>query len=224
MDVGLISDVHANAPALQNVLNEMPAVDLLLHAGDVVRYGPHPNEAIELLEEHDVVAIQGNHDRGVSDDSAFEAFKTRFSPVATESLQWTRNAVTRNSLEYLRSLPSERHCLDSSLHLVHGSPDDPDKYLYPEDYKPDLLADEQALVLGHTHVQAKQSFEQGLIVNPGSVGQPRDGDPHAAYAVLDTDTYSATLHRCEYPISTVQDDILDADGLPDELADRLAGE
>jgi predicted phosphodiesterase len=106
------------------------------------------------------------------------------------------------------------------VRIVHGHPNDPDRYTYPRTFGPDLLGDEDALIMGHTHVQHHEVYDEGVVLNPGSVGQPRDGDPRAAYAVLDLDDMSVTEHRVEYNIERVQQAVREAD-LPAEIGSRL---
>jgi diadenosine tetraphosphatase ApaH/serine/threonine PP2A family protein phosphatase len=117
-------------------------------------------------------------------------------------------------------LPDERTLLDGRVKLVHGHPDDPDRYTYPGDFGPDLLGDEDLLVMGHTHVQHHEAYDEGLVVNPGSVGQPRDGDPDAAYAVVDLDAGTVDERRVSYDVDRVAAAVREA-GLPRRLGERL---
>lgn len=217
MKLGLISDVHANAPALDAVLRDMQEVDVLVHAGDVVGYNPYPNVCVDRLRERDVVSINGNHDRAVCRETEFG-----FHSVAGQAVEWTRDSLTDDRRDWLCDLPTESRVADT-VYLAHGAPGAPDRYTYPEEFTAGLLPDDaDVLVLGHTHVQAKREFPDGVVVNPGSVGQPRDGDPRAAYAALDLDSLDVELHRVEYPVERVQERIQMEDGLDGSLADRLA--
>ncbi len=216
MKVGLISDVHANAPALNAVLADMPAVDAVVHAGDVVGYNPYPNAVVDTFQQEDVTSISGNHDRAVTGDTEFG-----FHSVAGQAVDWTQEALRDDSYRYVADLPVEDEPVDG-VHLAHGAPGAPDRYTYPEEFTGDLLPDDvDSLVLGHTHVQGMEEFLEGVVVNPGSVGQPRDGDPRAGYAVVDVDSLDVELRRVEYPIERVQENIRREEGLPDSLADRL---
>ncbi|MDY7082373.1 MAG: YfcE family phosphodiesterase, partial [Halobacteria archaeon] len=183
MEIGLISDVHGNAPALRKVLSHMPDVEKIIHAGDVVGYNPYPSEVIEIFEERGIQSIQGNHDRAVGGNTAFG-----FNSLAGRAVEWTRENLSTEEIEYVHTLPTEDDFFDGRVHVAHGAPGAPDRYTYPREFSPTLLSDEDVLVLGHTHVQGKRRFDEGAIVNPGSVGQPRDGDPRAAYAVLNFET------------------------------------
>jgi len=217
MRVGLVSDVHGNAPALEAVLEAMPSVDVLVHAGDVVGYGPHPEAVVDTFRRRGIRSIRGNHDRGIG---SIETFADRYSETATRALRWTRDQLSNADRRYLTGLPEELTVADGRLRVVHGSPADPDEYVYPGDISPRLLDGEDVLALGHTHQQVARGFADGLVVNPGSVGRPRDDDPTAAYAVLDLETTALHLRRVEYPVAEVKQAIRRR-GLPDELADRL---
>jgi len=216
--IGLISDVHANLPALEAVLDDMPEVDAYVNAGDVVGYNPYPSECVEAVRERDMATVQGNHDRAVGGDTSFG-----FHSDAGRAVEWTQRHVDEETLDWLDRLPNERETVVEGVRvkIVHGAPGAPDRYTFPRDFSPSLLEGEDVLVLGHTHVQAKREYDEGVVVNPGSVGQPRDNDPHAAYALLDTETHEVELRRVEYPVSQVQDEIRRV-GLPEPLAERLA--
>ncbi len=215
MKIGLISDVHGNAPALKEVLRDMGDVEAILHAGDVVGYNPYPSIVIQKFRELDVRSINGNHDRALIGSSGFG-----FNTLASQGLKWTEKELTKQDIEYLKSLDTEMDFLDGEIHVAHGAPGHPDRYLYPEGFSQDLLGDETVLVLGHTHIQGKSEFPEGTVVNPGSVGQPRDGDPRAGYALLDIDGMDVDLFRVEYPVDEVADKIRSV-GLPERLASRL---
>lgn len=216
--IGLISDVHGNMPALEAVLDDMPEVDAYVNAGDVVGYNPYPSECVEAVRDRGIATVQGNHDRAVAGDTSFG-----FHSDAGRAVEWTQKNVDDETLDWLGELPAERETVVSGVRvkIVHGAPGDPDRYTFPRDFSESLLEGEDVLVLGHTHVQAKREYDEGVVVNPGSVGQPRDNDPRAAYALLDTETHEVELRRVEYPVSQVQDEIRRV-GLPESLAERLA--
>ena len=215
--IGLISDVHGNMPALEAVLDDMPEVDAYVNAGDVVGYNPYPSECVEAVRDRGIATVQGNHDRAVAGDTSFG-----FHSDAGRAVEWTQENVDDETLDWLGELPAERETVVSGVRvkIVHGAPGDPDRYTFPRDFSESLLEGEDVLVLGHTHVQAKREYDEGVVVNPGSVGQPRDNDPRAAYALLDTETHEVELRRVEYPVSQVQDEIRRV-GLPESLAERL---
>jgi putative phosphoesterase len=226
MKVGLLSDVHANRVALEAVLADMPPVDRIVNAGDVVGYNPWPRACVEAMWDPSAVddsapagpvpTVMGNHDRATHTDTAFG-----FNGMAQAGVAHARERLDDEHLEWLGELPDEQTLFDGLVKVVHGHPEDPDRYTYPDMFGPELLGDEQVLVLGHTHVQAAERFDEGVVVNPGSVGQPRDRDPRAAYATLDLDAAEVELHRVEYDVGTVQAAVEDAD-LPEQIGGRLA--
>ncbi|ELY55561.1 metallophosphoesterase family protein [Natronolimnohabitans innermongolicus] len=218
MKVGLISDVHGNRVALEAVLEEMPAVDELLCAGDVVGYNPWPADCVDALRKRGVPTVMGNHDAAVAETAPFT-----FNGMAQAGVDHSRRRLDADHLAWLESLPNERRECDGRIKLVHGHPDDPQRYTrytYPREFSSGLLDDEDVLVLGHTHVQGVERFSEGIVVNPGSVGQPRDGDPRAGYAVADLDALTVETHRVEYDIEAVQAAVAEA-GLPDQIGTRL---
>ncbi|WP_372910461.1 metallophosphoesterase [Salinigranum sp.] len=215
MRLGLISDVHGNRVALDAVLDDMPAVDHLLCAGDVVGYNPWPAECVAAVRDRDVPTVMGNHDRAVASSTPFA-----FNSMAQAGVEYAREHLDDDALAWLASLPDERTLFDDRVKVVHGHPGDPDRYTYPADFAPGMLGGEDLLVLGHTHVQHHAVFEEGVLVNPGSVGQPRDGDPDAAYAVVDLDDRTVEEHRVTYDVDRVVAAIEEA-GLPARLGQRL---
>lgn len=215
MRVGLISDIHSNLPALEAVLEAMPTVDALVCAGDVVGYYTWPGTCVDALAEQAVPTVMGNHDRAVVEDTAF-----RFGGSARAGLEVASERLEPHHRDWLSTLPDDRVLFDDRMRVVHGHPRDPDRYTYPEAVSDGILEDEPVLVLGHTHVQFDVMLEDGLVVNPGSVGQPRDGDPRAAYAVVDLDRLTVELERVEYDIDRTATAAREA-GLPASLASRL---
>ncbi|MFQ3294645.1 MAG: putative phosphoesterase [Halobacteriales archaeon] len=231
MKVGIISDVHSNRVALERVLEDMPPVDDLLCAGDVVGYNPWPGECVDALrgvgelgsavrrklrdDRSAVPTVAGNHDRAVAGGSAFG-----FNKMASAGVEHAKDRLTEAQNAWIERLPTERTEFDGRVKIVHGHPDDPDRYTYPDDFSPTLLEDEDVLILGHTHVQDADIFDDGIVMNPGSVGQPRDQNPRAAYAVLDLDAMAVNLHRVAYNVDAVRDAVQEA-GLPSRIGDRL---
>jgi putative phosphoesterase len=215
MRIAVLSDVHSNRVAFEAVLADMPDVDALICAGDVVGYNPWPAECVELVRERDVSTVMGNHDRAVASGTAF-----RFNSMAQAGVEHARKRLSESQIAWLADLPTERRAFDGRVKIVHGHPDDPDHYTMPEEFSPALLGDEDVLVMGHTHVQHHEIFDEGIVLNPGSVGQPRDGDPRAAYAVLDLDDLTVELHRVEYDVEAVQAAVAEV-GLPSRIGSRL---
>jgi putative phosphoesterase len=208
--VGLISDVHGNAVALDAVLKDMPAVDALVCAGDVVGYGPSPETCLDVLRERGVPTVEGNHDRAVVRGNAYDSGD-----------RYARETLSESALEWLATLPRERVLFDGRLKVVHDHPEERNRYTRPAAFDASLLGDEDVLVLGHTHVQYAEVYDDGIVVNPGSVGQPRDREPDAAYAVVDLAAGTVDLHRVEYDVEQVQERIADTP-IAERNAQRLA--
>ncbi|WP_435177533.1 metallophosphoesterase family protein [Halorussus sp. AFM4] len=215
MRIGVLSDVHSNSVAFEAVLADMPDVDALVCAGDVVGYNPWPAECLETVRERGIPTVMGNHDRAVASGTAF-----RFNRMAKAGVELARERLSEDQLDWLADLPDERREFDGRVKVVHGHPDDPDHYTMPEEFSADLLGEEDVLVMGHTHVQHAEEYAEGVVLNPGSVGQPRDGDPRAAYAVLDLEDRSVDLRRVEYDVDAVREEV-EAVGLPSRIGTRL---
>lgn len=231
--IGLLSDIHSNLEALDSVLQAMPNVDRIVVLGDTVGYGPDPNAVIARLRSIRARAVLGNHDAAMLDPSVLDWF----NPHAAAAARWTATVLSPASRAYLGRLPKfgklGRH------RCVHGSPRKPYIWEYILD---ELQALEILLALGrrlcffgHTHLP-RIFTEEGeripdpdewiplppaALVNPGSVGQPRDGNPNAAFAVVDLERSAVRFHRVPYDIAATQEKIRAA-GLPAMEADRLA--
>jgi diadenosine tetraphosphatase ApaH/serine/threonine PP2A family protein phosphatase len=240
----ILSDIHANLDALEAVLAAWPkgTWDELLVLGDLVGYGPEPNAVIDRVRAlNPLEIIRGNHDKaacGIDDAS-------NFNQVARLAAGWTLESLTPENREYLRDLPLGPIAIDDTLEICHGSPFDEDYYIFDGDDAQHALAasTRQLCLFGHTHLpivfrrhgdvfegftpdadeDTTLVLEPGLqyLVNPGSVGQPRDGDPRAAFAIFDTGVTTLFLKRVAYPVDAAQRRILEA-GLPASLANRLA--
>lgn len=238
MRIAVVSDIHSNLVALDAVLAHAGTVDGVWHLGDVVGYGPDPDGVVARLIEVGAVGVRGNHDAAALGGPEIEWF----NPEARAAAAWTRDTIDGATRAWLSALP-ERHAIDR-MTLVHGSPRDPIREYVSS---PGIALDNLAVLEtdfglhGHTHVPVAfclgtdgplrvvspapggtlQLDGQRALVNPGSVGQPRDGDPDASYLVLDPDAATVTWHRVAYDIPAVQAAIRAA-GLPGRLADRLA--
>jgi len=219
MKVGLLSDVHGNLPALEAVLDDLPTVDAIHCAGDVVGYNPWPAECLELVRETCSLVVQGNHDRTVETPERYAANR-----MAMAGLEHARSELDDEQLTWLDSLPPRTAFADGAYRLVHSHPDPEQlgRYVRPAEFDGmgPYLNDHEGLILGHTHLQHRATVDGSLVVNPGSVGQPRDGDPDAAYAVLDTDAMSVDLRRVSYDVDRVISRVEETD-LPNRTGTRL---
>lgn len=243
--LAVISDIHANIVALDAVLNDIeiqfPEVIEYLCPGDLVGYGPDPTEVIDkILSEKFTVVTKGNHDHAVGgggrDIANFDQYINKFNRYAQQAIQWQAEILTPEEKTFLYQLPSSRTVTNKkneiNIAIIHGSPQYPlDEYIRPntaqqKDLFPFMeLFELRILLLGHTHIPfidtAQSEFGQELIMcNPGSVGQPRDRDPRASYAVLDLDSFSAEIIRVDYDIDEVAKRIARVK-LPDFLRERL---
>ena len=221
MRLAVLSDVHSNLPALQAVLADVDRVGLdgIWVAGDLVGYNPWPNEVLEILRERHVRAIRGNHDR-----AAIGGDMSWFNELAAEAVRWTRVHLTPASVGYLTGLEDRLRLAlpEAVVAMYHGSPRNDDEYVFPWAVDESIvrLADASFVILGHTHMPMVRAFRPGIVVNPGSVGQPRDRDPRAAWGLLDLARRTFDVRRVPYDIDAVANEIRKA-GLPHELADRL---
>jgi diadenosine tetraphosphatase ApaH/serine/threonine PP2A family protein phosphatase len=234
--VGLLSDIHANLVALEAVLAALPAVDALWVTGDTVGYGAEPSEVIALLRQRGALLVQGNHDRAVATGEGLEYFHDRAAEAARMHAAW----LSADERDFLGSLPQIKSV--ERFTLCHGSLRDPLwEYVTSGPAAAASIARSPTPFCcnGHTHVPAlyvedgralrairlanERPYEltTRCLLNPGSVGQPRDGDPRAAYAVLDTTAATATFFRATYHVAEAQRRIRARD-LPEMFADRLA--
>ena len=211
MNVGVLSDIHANLPALEAVIEALHRYDIAawICAGDFVGYGPHPNECIRRVRELSAISVVGNHDLIAVGRLSDE----RCIPLARQSLSWTRSALDDQSRAFLESLPVRAE-LDGVV-VAHGSLADPEEYIARRTRALDELSrsDARALVLGHTH-RALIAREGGrLVLNPGAVGQSRDLRLRARGAVLDTVSLEVRAVAVRYDARKVRRALVDA-GLP----------
>ena len=227
MKVGVISDIHGNRVALRAVLTDMPEVDHLVCAGDVVGYNPWHADCVDAMRGDPaalpegpwptapVPTVIGNHDRAVAGETPF-----RFNGMARAGVEHASGQLDDDQLAWLAALPETLLLFEDRVKIVHGHPEDPDHYTYPDEFGPDLLDGETLLVMGHTHRQHHEVYDDGIVCNPGSVGQPRDGDARAAYAVVDLDERTVHEHRVAYDTAAVVDAV-EAAGLPPRIGARL---
>lgn len=237
MRIAVLSDIHANITALNAVLADAGSVDAIWHLGDVVGYGPEPDAVVDRLRELGAIGVRGNHDAAACGGPEIEWF----NPDAKRAMEWTRAAIGDTTTAWLAALP-ERLVHEGS-ELVHGSPREP----IWEYVTSVAVARANLAVLGapiglhgHTHVPVAWIEDDGAIerhhpepgsslelrdrralINPGSVGQPRDGDPDASYAILDPAAGVVSWHRVPYDVGSVQRAMRGV-GLPASLSARLS--
>ena len=231
----ILSDIHGNDVALQAVMQAAQGeYDAIVCCGDMVGYGPSPNEVVDFCSERCASVVRGNHDKaciGLLD-------LDWFNDTARISAEWTSSTLTLRNAQWLRDLPQGPLPCDD-FELMHGSPRDEDEYLINAGEVEEVAETwwSQLGFFGHTHIQGgfelhrngvqRLRFEEihvvetsGFLVNPGSVGQPRDGDPRAAWAIYDADAKLVRLHRTAYDVSVVEAKIRSC-GLPEVLGMRL---
>lgn len=240
----ILSDIHANLEAFDAVLAaaRTMAYDRVLVLGDLVGYGADPNSVIDTVRDLDPHAlIRGNHDKVGSGLESPEGFNA----IAKSAIRWTYDALTPDNRDWLAALPAGPVVVDDLIEICHGTPFDEDAYVFDDlDALRSLHTSERQLCLfGHTHVQVGYALsgdqftlttmddarplnivlEEGSkhLINPGSVGQPRDGDPRAGFAIVDTDERRVLIYRTPYDIEQARARILE-EGLPEILAQRLA--
>jgi predicted phosphodiesterase len=239
MRVAVVSDIHGNRQAFEAVLDavETEGADELWCLGDLVGYGADPDVCVALAHRYATVCLGGNHDLAVRGDIPLDAF----SRGAELAARWTIEHLSPESMEYLRGLAPQK--LDEAVGLYHASPRDPVWEYVLSSLQAELCFDvlqHRIACIGHSHVAL--SYTRGVgtpatgekreagseldvregewLLNPGSVGQPRDGDPRAAWLLLDTDAWTASYHRTEYDVAAAAAAIRAA-RLPDSLAERL---
>ena len=240
----VVSDIHANLEAFDTVMAEARQLgyDRVILLGDLVGYGADPNAVCERVQDlKPEFLIRGNHDKVGSGVESPEGFNA----VARNAIRWTYDNLRQENRDWLAALPAGPMIVDDLIEICHGTPFDEDAYVFDDlDALRALHAARRPLCLfGHTHVQVGHCLSRDqftvatvedtrpltialdesnrYLVNPGSVGQPRDGDPRAGFGIVDTTAREMTIYRVEYPVSKAQARILE-EGLPDVLAQRLA--
>jgi predicted phosphodiesterase len=237
MRVAILTDIHANLPALEAVLDACTPYDAVWVMGDVVGYGPYPDDVVARLRKEQAVAVRGNHDAAVLGDLDTSVF----NEDARLAVDWTAERIGTATRHWLEGLPETR--VEDGFTLAHGSPRDPLwEYLITVPLARRNFAhfETRHAIVGHTHVPRVYRDDGGhieviapgegsrivlderrCILNPGGVGQPRDGDPRACAMVLDTETSTIEWLRVAYPVERVQARMRRA-GLPPRLVERLA--
>ena len=237
MKYAIIADIHANLEALQVVLEDTKNEKCTHYAclGDVVGYNANPKECLDIIRASGMPCVKGNHDEYCSGDTNLEGF----NPHAAEAVNWTRHQLTEEDRQWLRDLKYTR--LVASFSIVHATLDGPQRWGYVFDRLAAAASftyqNTSVCFFGHTHVplafikegnvrgglyqRIKLEVGRKYFINVGSVGQPRDGDPRAAYVIFDLIENVIELRRIQYDYTITQKKILDAD-LPPRLAERIA--
>jgi putative phosphoesterase len=233
--VAVITDIHGNLPAFQATLSRIDelGIEVVYCGGDLVGYGPHPNEVCALIQERAVPTIYGNYDYAIARDDhdcGCAYVNTHDRELGQQSVEWTLAHTGKEAKDFMRGLPFDlRFALGKQrVRLVHGSPRKVNEYLFED--KPArtferiaALADCDVLVFGHTHKPWTHSYGGVLFVNCGSVGKPKDGDPRAGFALLEVDPEGivvASIERVPYDAEAVAREVAAA-GLPGEYAEKL---
>lgn len=239
MSILVISDIHANLTALKAVITDAGEFEAVWFLGDLVGYGPDPNECIELLRSQpNLVALTGNHDAATLKKLSTDSFNSE----ARRAVRWTQRQISKENLAYLGGLPAKVQVSDD-VTLAHGSPRQPiwEYILNTRSATENFYFFETPYCfVGHTHLPSIFKFSENdsdadlfvplenspfsmysrMIINPGSVGQPRDRDPRAAYVLFDAEKDEIEFRRVEYDVNQVQERMREAD-LPDRHIDRL---
>jgi putative phosphoesterase len=232
--VAVITDIHGNLPALQAALARIDelGIERVFCGGDLVGYGPHPNEVCALIAQRAIPTIYGNYDFAIArdqEDCGCAYVTAHDRELGQRSVEWTLVHTSQDAKDFMRGLPFDLHFAlgEVEAHLVHGSPRKVNEYLFED--KPASLYERLAaaesdsvLVFGHTHKPWVHPYGRVLFVNCGSVGKPKDGDPRGAFAVLTPSDGSASvsIERVGYDAAAVAAEVREA-GLPGEFADKL---
>ena len=236
MLIGVISDIHSNAEALTKVMTSLneKKVDKVVCLGDVVGYGPDPEECIDLIKNLTKNIVAGNHDYGVGGLTQ----ESYFSPIAKSCIDWTKQRLDQGRLTFLRILPLSINW--GSVLFLHSSPDAPDMWNYIMTSSDAIVQfrffEQNLLFVGHTHIPGiwdetgkflpindqpfKLDTKRRFIINPGSVGQPRDGNPDSSFAIFDTDKWVVKFYRVKYDVESTSAKIKNAE-LPLILSERI---
>lgn len=232
--VAVITDIHGNLPALHAALARIDELEIerIYCGGDLVGYGPHPNEICALIAEREIPTIHGNYDYAIArdlEDCGCAYITPHDRELGQRSVEWTLVHTDQTSKDYMRTLPFDLHFQvgETPVHLVHGSPRKVNEYLF-EDKPARLYArlaraeTDRVLVFGHTHKPWVHDFGGVRFVNCGSVGKPKDGDPRGAFAVLRPagDGVDVAIERIDYDADAVAAEVMAA-GLPSEFAAKL---
>lgn len=234
MKIAVISDIHGNIFALEAVLKDIEGrkVDMTYCAGDLVGYAPYPNEVIGLMKENKIPAVMGNYDDAIGNQRfvcGCDYKNEQAQALGESSIAWTREHVTEENKEFLRNLPADIRFRAGTFEvmMVHGSPRRLNEYLH-EDVRPEHLIEIlnecacDVLICGHTHIPYHKVVGPGRhVVNAGSVGKPKHGDPSATYVIIEfEETVEVCIQKVAYDVERAARAV-EASGLPEEFAGML---
>lgn len=235
MKIAFIADIHSNLPALENVLQNINKqnVDTVYCLGDIVGYGPHPNECIELLKKNHIPTVMGNYDDGIGNYRLIcgcDYKNEEAQRIGEASIIWTKQNTTEENKNYLKLLPNKISfdILNHKFLLVHGSPNRLNEYLnqsVEDSYIDSLLEGEDCniLVCGHTHVPFYKQTKKGMLINVGSVGKPKHGNPNATYVIANVSEKEINVEIIEVPYDVEKAiSALKNSTLPQELIEVIA--
>lgn len=215
MKIAVLSDIHGNLPAMNAVCNHMSeSVDRIICLGDIIGYGPKPRECVDRIKQNSDLTIRGNHEKALIRGETFN------STTAHHGLEHAKKKLYQNHYDWIQQLP-DKIANDDTL-IFHSHPET-EQHVYPEDVEnviDNLNKQYNFVIYGHTHVPVNKHYNQTLIINPGSVGQPRDSDQRASYAVVDYETKQAEINRVEYNIQETIDQLRE-NGFPEESEQRI---
>ncbi|MEF8878954.1 MAG: metallophosphoesterase [Candidatus Thermoplasmatota archaeon] len=225
MKLAFISDIHSNIYAFKKVIEKIEQIDIekIFCCGDIVGYSTYPKECIKQVKKYDIVSVKGNHDYAVAENNP-----KGFNPMGVAGVKFNRKKITDDDLSFLKNLPEELFFEKDGkkFYMTHGSPRNHlMEYVHP------WISDEtlknfstikkcDIMIFGHTHVPMKKQVDDTLFLNPGSVGQPRDGNPNSSFMVLNTDSLKAEWYRVPYEIDAAVESVKRT-SLPEKIGNRL---
>jgi putative phosphoesterase len=222
MRIAFIADIHSNLEAFETVMKDINKmkIEIIFCLGDVIGYGANPNECLEIIRKRKIPCCLGNHELAVIKEETYG-----FNPFAAEAILWTADHVAKDNLEFIKKFPERiETTLDGfKILMVHGSPfDSINDYVYPE-YPLERIVNEfnyDVIVMAHTHVPFIRKVKDSLIINCGSVGQPRDRNSEACYVIFDSEVKHTDIIRVKYDVKATSEKIIKS-GLPHFLGQRL---
>lgn len=215
MKTAVVSDIHGNSVALKAALSHIPRdVDKLICLGDIVGYGPKPRQCVDKIREESDLTIKGNHEKALIRGETFN------STTAHYGLEYAKDELYTNHYQWLDNLPDK---IEAEQTLIFHSHPKNEQHIYPDDVEgliQNLQDTYQIVIYGHTHIPVNRICDETLVVNPGSIGQPRDSDRRLSYATIDTESKEAEIHRVEYDFQQTIQQLRDS-GFPEDSVERI---